>query len=76
MLSLAGMLCYLGASKKLPLNIFGLLSYLEPVLLFSVAVIFLGETVGQQKYLSYGCFALSLLLVFYEGMRKLLSNGD
>jgi hypothetical protein len=26
--------------------------------------------VEQQKYLSYGCFALSLLLAFYEGLRK------
>ena len=71
LLSLVGMLCYLGASKKLPLNVFGLLSYMEPILLFAAAIIFLGETVGQQKYLSYGCFAFSLLLVVYEGIKKL-----
>lgn len=70
MLSLTGMLCYLSASKKLPLNSFGMLSYLEPVLLFSVAVIFLNEIVGQQKYLSYGCFALSMMLVLYEGAQN------
>ncbi len=74
MLSLAGMLCYLGASRKLPLNSFGLLSYLEPFLLLVVATVFLGETVQPQKLLSYGCFVFALILVCYEGFHSLSSK--
>jgi chloramphenicol-sensitive protein RarD len=70
LLSLAGMICYVSASKKLPLNSFGLLSYLEPLLLLVVATVFLGEMLQPQKLLSYGCFIFAMILVCYEAVRS------
>jgi chloramphenicol-sensitive protein RarD len=70
-LGAAGMVLYLLASKWLPLSLFGLLSYVEPVLLLGVSV-FLGATLGWSALLTYGPILLALLFLALDGRRGTL----
>ena len=65
------MALYLLASKWLPLSLFGLLSYVEPVLLVAVSWI-LGETLGWASLLTYGPILLALLFLAVDGRRGAL----
>lgn len=65
------MALYLLASKWLPLSLFGLLSYVEPVLLMGVSL-FLGETLGWSALFTYGPILLALLLLAADSRRKAL----
>ena len=60
-LSAFGLGSYMLASRYLPFIIFGLLSYLEPVLL-ALASIALGENVGAAEWLTYIPIWLAVLL--------------
>lgn len=63
------MALYLLASKWLPFSLFGLLSYVEPVLLVGVSV-YLGETLGWNAMFTYGPILLALLLLAVDGRRR------
>ena len=65
-LSAFGLGSYMLASRYLPFIIFGLLSYLEPVLL-ALASIALGENVGAAEWLTYIPIWLAVLLLVIEG---------
>jgi len=65
----AAMLFYLLASKWLPLSLFGLLSYVEPVLLVGVSLL-LGEHLGWAALLTYGPILLALVLLAVDGRRS------
>ncbi len=67
----AAMALYLLASKWLPLSLFGLLGYVEPVLLLGVAVL-LGEALGWSALLTYGPILLALVLLGMDGRRTAL----
>lgn len=69
-ISAVSMLAYWGSSRWLPFSLFGLLSYLEPVLLVVVALI-LGETVSGPEYLTYGPIWIAVLLLVIEGAKTL-----
>ena len=43
----------MAASRLLPLGVFGILSYVEPALLFAVTVLFLGETFNPDQLWTY-----------------------
>ncbi|PGH38872.1 MAG: protein RarD [Candidatus Nephrothrix sp. EaCA] len=45
--------CFLRAGRLLPMGLFGILSYVEPVLLVAVAVVLLDETLTAEKWLTY-----------------------
>lgn len=62
------MVLYLLASKWLPLSLFGLLSYVEPLLLVGVSVL-LGETLGWSALLTYGPILLALLFLGGDSRR-------
>ncbi|MBB1051057.1 permease [Dietzia sp. CW19] len=64
----AAMAAYLAASQLLTLPLFGLLGYLEPVLLVAVAFA-LGETVRGIDTLTFGLLGLALTLLAAEGYR-------
>lgn len=70
LISSAALAMYLAASRLLPLSLFGLLSYVEPVLLFWVAYIGLGEPVVPAQWLTYIPIWLAVLLVTLEGIKK------
>lgn len=63
------MALYLLASKWLPLSLFGLLSYVEPVLLVAVSV-YLGEHLGWSATFTYGPILVALLLLAADGKRR------
>lgn len=63
------MATYLLASKWLPLSLFGLLGYVEPVLLVGVAWL-LGESLGWAALLTYGPILMALLLLSMDGRRR------
>ncbi|MGO4382751.1 EamA family transporter RarD [Specibacter sp. RAF43] len=62
------MLLYLLASKWLPLSLFGLLGYVEPVLLLGVSLL-LGEVLGWSAMLTYGPILLALIFLAADGRR-------
>ncbi len=62
-LSFSAVLTYLAASYRLSVSLFGLLSYLEPALLFLVAVAVLREPVDGQQLMTYSLIGLAALLV-------------
>lgn len=70
LISSVALAMYLAASRMLPLSLFGLLSYVEPVLLFWVAYIALGEPVAPAQWLTYIPIWLAVLLVALEGLKK------
>ena len=56
------MLLFLFASQKLPLSLFGLLTYIEPTLVFCLGLI-LGERIELIQWPIYGAIMLALLLI-------------
>ena len=66
-LSALGLGSYILASRYLPFVIFGLLSYLEPVLL-ALASIVLGERVEAGEWLTYIPIWFAVLLLVIEGV--------
>jgi chloramphenicol-sensitive protein RarD len=70
-ISAAALVCYILASRLLPFSLFGLLSYVEPVLLVVVALL-LGESIGRDEWLTYIPIWLAVLLLVSEGASHLL----
>jgi chloramphenicol-sensitive protein RarD len=66
LLGTGGMLCLLTASRRLPISLFGLLGYLEPVLIFLVGLCFLGESVQNSELLTYILIIAALGLLSIE----------
>ncbi|WP_044577229.1 EamA family transporter RarD [Arthrobacter alpinus] len=69
------MALYLLASKWLPLSLFGLLGYVEPVLLVGVSL-YLGESLGWSALLTYGPILLALFLLCVDGRRSSRPLGE
>ena len=57
----------LKASYLLPIAVFGMLSYLEPVLLFVISTAWLGEPLESGALISYGFIWLGLSLMMVNG---------
>lgn len=72
-LSALGLGSYILASCYLPFVIFGLLSYLEPVLL-AFASMMLGERVEADEWLTYIPIWLAVLLLVIEGVLHVLKQ--
>lgn len=62
---------YMASSRLLPMGLFGILSYLEPVLLFIVALLVLGERFETGQWLSYLPIWAAVLLVGWDSARLL-----
>ncbi len=61
----------MAASRLLPLGVFGILSYVEPVLLFAVAVVFLGEAFNPAQIWTYAPIWLAILLTGWDSVHVL-----
>ncbi|WP_051224522.1 EamA family transporter RarD [Pseudoclavibacter soli] len=70
-LSGVAMMAYILASTQLSLTVFGLLSYLEPMLLF-VAALLLGERPTPADIAVYGLIAVALVLLGISATRRSL----
>ena len=70
-ISALALISYVLASRMLAFSLFGLLSYVEPVLLVIVALI-LGESIAQDQWLTYLPIWLAVVVLVLEGVRHLL----
>lgn len=61
----------MAASRLLPMGLFGILSYVEPVLLFAVTVLFLGEAFNWAQLWTYMPIWLAVLLIGWDSFRLL-----
>ena len=72
MISALALVCYLIASRVLALSLFGLLGYVEPVLLVVVSLI-LGESIQAAEWPTYIAIWLAVGLLVLEGVKRLLT---
>ncbi|WLG93894.1 EamA family transporter RarD [Pseudomonas sp. FP198] len=70
-ISASALVAYIVASRLLPLGLFGLLSYVEPVLLLGVALL-LGESIEAEEWLTYIPIWLAVAVLVLEGFRHLV----
>lgn len=75
LLSAIGLGSYILASRYLPLIIFGLLGYLEPVLL-ALASLVMGEKIGAEEWLTYIPIWLAVLVLVLEGAVHLYQQNQ
>lgn len=72
-ISASALVSYIIASRILPFSLFGLLSYVEPVLLVGVALL-LGESIGADEWLTYIPIWLAVLVLIIEGAKHMLAQ--
>lgn len=70
LISATAVACYVLASHRLPLGLFGLLGYVEPVLLVLVALL-LGERIQADEWLTYVPIWIAVGLLATEGLLAL-----
>lgn len=67
-LSVLAFMANLQAVRLLPVSLFGMLSYLEPLLLFILAITVLGEPITAKMAISYGLIALGIGCLILHGV--------
>lgn len=70
-LSVLAMKTNIDASQMLPVNVFGMMSYLEPALLFILAVTILGNPFESAMIYSYGLIWVGIIFLIAHGVRQL-----
>ncbi|KFE49915.1 EamA family transporter RarD [Pseudomonas syringae] len=70
-ISASALVSYIVASRLLPFSLFGLLSYVEPVLLVGVALL-LGESISREEWMTYLPIWLAVLVLVFEGSKHVL----
>jgi len=70
LISASALVVYIIASRLLPFSLFGLLSYVEPVLLLAVALL-LGESIKPGEWLTYIPIWLAVVVLVFEGFKHL-----
>ncbi len=73
LVSAVALALYMAASRLLPLGLFGLLTYVEPVLLVIVALL-LGEAVTQDEWPTYALVFAAVLALVADGAARLLRD--
>nr|WP_269670552.1 EamA family transporter RarD [Stenotrophomonas sp. SY1] len=71
--SAVALMCYMLAAKMLSFSLFGLLTYVEPVLLM-LAALLLGESVGHGQWPTYIAIWIAVGLLALEGVLRLRSK--
>jgi chloramphenicol-sensitive protein RarD len=70
-LSVLAMKTNIDASQMLPVNVYGMMSYLEPALLFILAVTVLGNPFESAMIYSYGLIWLGIACLIAHGVKQL-----
>ena len=70
-ISAAAMQLNLHASRLLPVTLFGMFSYLEPVLLFALALLVLKTPLAAESLITYGLIWAALCLSLLDGWLKM-----
>lgn len=71
LISASALVAYIIASRLLPFSLFGLLSYVEPVLLLGVALL-LGESIQDGEWLTYIPIWAAVAVLVFEGFKHLV----
>ncbi|MEN6669951.1 EamA family transporter RarD [Psychrobacter sp. B38] len=71
LLSVLAMKTNIDASQMLPVNLYGMMSYLEPALLFILAITVLGNPFESAMIYSYGLIWLGIACLMTHGIRQL-----
>ncbi|WP_040976666.1 EamA family transporter RarD [Necropsobacter massiliensis] len=61
---------YIAASNILPINLLGLLGYVEPVMMLTISLL-IGETISPETYPLFICLILAMALIVGDGVRKM-----
>jgi chloramphenicol-sensitive protein RarD len=67
-ISVLAMATNLQAGQLLPVSLFGMLSYLEPVLLFFLSITVLGAVFSPSMLISYGLIWLAVMCLIIQGV--------
>ena len=70
-LSVCAMKTNVDASQMLPVNVYGMMSYLEPALLFVLAITVLGNPFESAMIYSYGLIWVGIACLITHGVRQL-----
>lgn len=70
LLSVLAMKTNIDASQMLPVNLYGMMSYLEPALLFILAITILGNPFESAMIYSYGLIWLGITCLMLHGIRQ------
>ena len=70
-LSVLAMKTNVDASQMLPVNVYGMMSYIEPALLFILAVTILGNPFESAMIYSYGLIWLGIAFLIIHGIKQL-----
>lgn len=70
-LSVLAMKTNVDASQMLPVNVYGMMSYVEPALLFILAITVLGNPFESAMVYSYGLIWLGIACLIAHGVRQL-----
>jgi chloramphenicol-sensitive protein RarD len=73
LISASALVSYIVASRLLPFSLFGLLSYVEPVLLVGVALI-LGERIAHDEWWTYLPIWMAVVVLVFEGFKHVLTQ--
>lgn len=65
----SGLLCYIAGSRLLPLSLFGMLGYVEPLLLFVVSLILPGSTFSPIDFFIYIPVWMAIVCLIINGWR-------
>jgi chloramphenicol-sensitive protein RarD len=68
-ISALGLCCYILASRLLTFSVFGLLSYIEPILLSMVSIL-VGEQILANEWPTYLCIWLAVALLVWDGIKN------
>lgn len=71
LLGSAPMLCFIAANKRLPMSVLGLVSYVEPTLIFLVAYFLLNESLSNLEIYTYAFITAGLFLTLIDGLREI-----
>lgn len=70
-LSVLAMKTNVDASQMLPVNVYGMMSYIEPALLFILAITVLGNPFESAMIYSYGLIWLGIVFLIIHGIKQL-----
>jgi chloramphenicol-sensitive protein RarD len=73
LISASALACYILSSRYLTLTLFGLLGYVEPVLLVCVALV-LGENIAPQQWPTYMSIWAAVVMLATRGLRHALAG--
>ncbi|MDO4441483.1 MAG: EamA family transporter RarD [Moraxella sp.] len=74
--SILALQSHLEANRLLPVSLFGLVGYLEPALLFLLAVTVLGGTFTMDMLTSYGLIWAGILCLVVQGIATMRNNKN